>query len=422
MVQKSIVTVIDQYFRRFSSKIIKVAHQPADDLRLIIVIPIFNEDDLYPTLKSIFFNQESYLFSIEVIALINNSINEIQEIKDRNQNSFIQLNSFAKKYNNKKAFLIPIYIDDLDSKHAGVGWARKLGMDLALDRYKNIKSNGIIVGLDADTVVEPNYVNQIVYFFKKNKLQAASIHFEHPIKGTNYNEFHYKQITNYELHLRYYKNSLSYVGLPYGFYTVGSAFALTARAYARQGGMNRRKAGEDFYFINKLINGEAYGEIVTTTVKPSPRMSDRVPFGTGRAILEAFKNQKDLSLTYSFKSFEVLKEWIDGIKAKRFMYNNFPILVKEYLTIEDWNLSHERFLNNSKSTETYLKLFFTKFDAFWILKFIHFSRDNFHANENLKICTNNLLINLGFKPLETVVQQLIFLRNTDKKIGAKAPK
>jgi len=56
------------------------------------------------------------------------------------------------------------------------------------------------------------------------------------------------------------------------------------------------------------------------------------------------------------------------------------------------------------------------------LKFIHFSRDNFYANENLKICTNNLLINLGFKPLETVVQQLIFLRNTDKKIGAKAPK
>ena len=73
---------------------------------------------------------------------------------------------------------------------------------------------------------------------------------------------------------------MKYSNLPYSFHTIGSAFALTASAYTRQGGMNRRKAGEDFYFINKLIKGEIFGEINDTKVIPSPRISDRVPFGT----------------------------------------------------------------------------------------------------------------------------------------------
>ena len=286
MVQKSIVSVIDQYFRRFNSKTLKVSHQPLDDLRVIVVIPIYNEEDLNPTLESLFLNQESYSFSIEVIALVNDSSNEKKEVKELNQKTFIHLKNFANKNNNEKAFLIPIYMDDLDPKHAGVGWARKLGMDLALERFKLIESNGIIVGLDADTVVASNYFIEIDSFFQVSKIQAVSIHFEHPINGNNYTDFHYNQIINYELHLRYYKNALSYVGVPYAFHTIGSAFALTARAYARQGGMNRRKAGEDFYFINKLIKGEKFGEIINTIVKPSPRVSNRVPFGTGRAILE----------------------------------------------------------------------------------------------------------------------------------------
>ena len=421
MVQKSIVSVIDQYFRRFNSKTLKVSHQPLDDLRVIVVIPIYNEEDLNPTLESLFLNQESYSFSIEVIALVNDSSNEKKEVKELNQKTFIHLKNFANKNNNEKAFLIPIYMEDLDPKHAGVGWARKLGMDLALERFKLIESNGIIVGLDADTVVASNYFIEIDSFFQVSKIQAVSIHFEHPINGNNYTDFHYNQIINYELHLRYYKNALSYVGVPYAFHTIGSAFALTARAYARQGGMNRRKAGEDFYFINKLIKGEKFGEIINTTVKPSPRVSNRVPFGTGRAILEAFQNKKDLTLTYNFKSFEVLKEWVDNILKERYIYNDFPKLIKEYIRFQDWNILHDMFLNNSQSKENYLKLFFTKFDAFWMLKFIHFSRDNQYSNKDLIICTNSLLVKSGFEPISSAVQQLKFFRILDKKKGLKAP-
>ena len=421
MVQKSIVSVIDQYFKRFNFRTIKVSHQPLDDLKIIVVIPIYNEEDLTPTLVSLFLNQESYSFSIEVIAIVNDSSIEKKEVKELNQKTFIKLKNFAKNNNNAKAFLIPIYIDDLDPKHAGVGWARKLGMDLALERFKSIKSNGIIVGLDADTVVASNYFLEIDSFFQNNKIQAVSIHFEHPIKGNKYSGFHYNQIINYELHLRYYKNALSFVGVPYAFHTIGSAFALRASAYARQGGMNRRKAGEDFYFINKLIKGEKFGEIINTYVKPSPRISNRVPFGTGRAILEAYHNKKDLSLTYNFKSFEVLKEWVDNIKRERFIYDEFPKLIKDYLSREDWDVLHEMFINNSQSNENYLKLFFNKFDAFWVLKFIHFLRDNHFSNNELVNSTNRLFLKSGFETISSAIQQLEFLRILDKKKGLKAP-
>lgn len=421
MVQKSIVSVIDQYFKRFNFRTIKVSHQPLDDLKIIVVIPIYNEKDLTPTLESLFLNQESYSFSIEVIAIVNDSSIEKKEVKELNQKTFIKLKNFAKNNNNEKALLIPIYMDDLDPKHAGVGLARKLGMDLALERFKSIKSNGIIVGLDADTAVASNYFLEIDSFFQNNKIQAVSIHFEHPIKGNKYSGFHYNQIINYELHLRYYKNALSFVGVPYAFHTIGSAFALRASAYARQGGMNRRKAGEDFYFINKLIKGEKFGEIINTYVEPSPRMSNRVPFGTGRAILEAFNNKKDLSLTYNFKSFEVLKEWVDNIKRERFIYDEFPKLIKDFLSREDWDILHEMFTNNSQSNENYLKLFFKKFDAFWVLKFIHFQRDNQLNNVGLVNSTNRLLLKLGFKTISSAIQQLEFLRILDKKRGLKYP-
>ena len=42
--------------------------------------------------------------------------------------------------------------------------------------------------------------------------------------------------------------------------------AVRAHAYARQGGMNRRQAGEDFYFMQKLVDGEQVENIAEATV------------------------------------------------------------------------------------------------------------------------------------------------------------
>ena len=419
MGKKPFISIVNQYFNRFPFRKINIALEPSNDLKIIVVIPSYNEKNIQPTIDSLFLKQDDFSFNVEVIVLINNSESEIEEIKEQNLLTLKKLQNLSKTYIKSNMHLVPVLIGDLDSKHAGVGWARKLGMDLATQRFRTINFNGTIVGLDADTVVESNYFNSIYSFFLNNNYNAASIHFEHPISGDSFSDVHLEQIIYYELHLRYYKNSLKYSNLPYSFHTIGSAFALTASAYARQGGMNRRKAGEDFYFINKLIKGEIFGEINDTKVMPSPRVSNRVPFGTGRAILEGLNAQKDLSLTYDFQSFEIIYSWINRIENKDFKYGNFPEILKAYIGEEIWIKHHTMMLNNTNSHKSYLKLFYNIFDAFWILKFIHFLRDNYYPNTSLLDNTNALLIKMGYPIMGSITSQLGFFRKLDKKKGHK---
>lgn len=419
MGKKPFISIVNQYFNRFPFRKINIALEPSKDLKIIVVIPSYNEKNIQPTIDSLFLKQDDFSFNVEVIVLINNSESEIEEIKEQNLLTLKTLQILSETYSKSNMHLIPVLIGDLDTKHAGVGWARKLGMDIATQRFRTINFNGIIVGLDADTVVESNYLNSIYSFFSNNNFNAASIYFEHPITGDSFSDVHLEQIKYYELHLRYYKNSLKYSNLPYSFHTIGSAFALTASAYARQGGMNRRKAGEDFYFINKLIKGEIFGEINDTKVMPSPRVSNRVPFGTGRAILEGLNTKKDLSLTYDFQSFEVIHSWINRIETKDFKYENFPEILKAYLGEEIWIKHHTMMLNNTNSHKSYLKLFYNIFDAFWMLKFIHYLRDNYYPNTRLLDNTNALLIKMNYPIISSIASQLEFLRKLDKKKGQK---
>ena len=86
----------------------------------------------------------------------------------------------------------------------------------------------------------------------------------------------YDAITQYELHLRYYLNAVRSTGYPYAYHTVGSSFTVRADVYCKEGGMNRRQGGEDFYFIQKVAQRGNFSECNATRVVASPRPSDRV--------------------------------------------------------------------------------------------------------------------------------------------------
>ncbi len=126
-------------------------------------------------------------------------------------------------------------------------------------------------------------------------------------QGDDFPEDIYRYITLYELHLRYYIQGLRYSGFPYAFHTVGSAIAVKAFQYVKAGGMNRRQAGEDFYFVQKLVPLGGYFALNSTTVYPSPRESFRVPFGTGAAISRLMNNPGEEFLTYNFEAFRELR-------------------------------------------------------------------------------------------------------------------
>ncbi len=105
--------------------------------------------------------------------------------------------------------------------------------------------------------------------------------------------------------------------------------------------MNKRKAGEDFYFIQKIIELGNYTELNTTGVIPSPRISNRVPFGTGKAIGDWVKQGSEEYFTYHPQTFRDLIPLTSNID-KLYTDSNWQLYctkaLLEYLTPSKWML------------------------------------------------------------------------------------
>ena len=145
MGKKPFISIVNQYFNRFPFRKIYIPLEPSKDLKIIVVIPSYNEENIQPTIDSLFLKQDDFSFNVEVIVLINNSESEINQIKEQNLLTLKKLQNLSKTYSKSNIHLIPVLIGDLDSKHAGVGWARKFGMDLATQRFRTINFNEMLI-------------------------------------------------------------------------------------------------------------------------------------------------------------------------------------------------------------------------------------------------------------------------------------
>ena len=156
-------------------------------------------------------------------------------------------------------------------------------------------------------------------------------------------------IAHYELYLRYYLLGLRYARFPHAYHTVGSSMAVRAWAYAKQGGMNRRQAGEDFYFLNKIIALGGFTELCGTTVVPSARRSHRVPFGTGRAMTEWLAGIDRYQRVFSPELFEELRavfsaipDWFDDPREPVALLEELPPGIAEYLSQQNFGAKDPR--------------------------------------------------------------------------------
>lgn len=415
------VTVYLQTKTLFSNLI---PFQPSPNLGMSVVIPTHDEPQLLLSLMSL---RKCTLpkCDVEVIVVINDSEKSSEVIKAHNQSTYEQVLKWAEKMNRSNRLkFIPLYCKDLPRKHAGVGLARKIGMDEACWRFEHIHNDrGILLCFDADSRCDENYFLAVEEAFNTDsRRQACSIYFEHPIEGAEYEEEVYQAILQYELHLRYFINAQRWANFPFAFQTVGSSMAVRCDAYQAQGGMNRRQAGEDFYFLHKFIElGSGFFEVNSTRVIPSPRPSRRVPFGTGKAVDEMIRCREKL-LTYAPASFEDLKCFFQLIqnaaesaeKWKNVVKPKIPESIRSFLETQDFECKMEEIGQHTSSAKTFQNRFFRWFNAFLLMKYLHHARALYYPDVQVQEAAKYLLKQWNITPPDQIRDMLLLFRARDR--------
>lgn len=351
---------------------------------LCICIPAYKELQLVNTLKSLSKCRISDSLEIHVFVVINGSEDQRRSDFDTNMFTYGMAIDFVQSDVSNIHWHISLE-QQLPAKHAGVGLARRIAAGEAIKQMDEDNVNGVIVYLDADCTVAPNYFIEIASYFDQSKKVAVSIDFQHEVSDEQLD----LPIIEYEVHLRYYIQMQRLIGLPFAIHTVGSSMAVLKDAYISKGGMNKRKAGEDFYFLQKFIKDGVCGELFSTTVFPSSRQSDRVPFGTGRAMLQ-YEDQDFTWFSYNPNAFYLIQSFIQGID---------DYFQHDYTHVANLHEGMQAFLqtsklidkirdlrDNVKTIEVFRKRFYQVFDAFQLMKCLHFLRHHGYSDWPIEAC------------------------------------
>ena len=383
-------------------------------------MPCFNEPHVLEALKSIYACTIPDCL-VEVIVVVNHGKNEDQHVINQNRQSADTIERWFRSNPNPSIEGHVIRAFDLEDKIAGVGLARKIGMDDAVRRFEDInKKRGVIVCFDADCTCSSNYLQEIYRaYHQRPEINAGLLYFEHPLSGNMSNET-YDAIINYELHLRYYKNALGYANFPYSYHTVGSCITVTSEAYQKQGGMNKRKAGEDFYFLQKIFSLGKIENITEAKVIPSPRSSDRVPFGTGKAVHDILLKSSSNYYTYNPKIFMDLRRFINRVpelfkgNMASSAINNLPQSIRDFMAGHDYFKNLQKIIKNNRSEKQFVKSFFQWFNGFTVLKYVHFARDEFFEHVEVFEAAEWVIVkNKGVHPIDKK-DALFLLREIDR--------
>ena len=403
------------YLKKYGFCPPQLQDEPHTDVGIIVVIPCYNENDLISSLNALLLCEQPKC-RVEVITVINASEKSSIEIKQQNLKTYTHGIEWAKNNNSDQLKFHFILNNDLPKKHAGVGLARKIGMDEAVARFHSISKDGVIVCFDADSKCDKNYLVEIENHFNANlKTPGCSFHYEHPIEGNEFEQNIYDGIINYELFLRYYNQAQRYCKLPYAYHTVGSSMAVKSSAYQKQGGMNKRKAGEDFYFIHKIIALGNFTNLSSTKLIPSPRISDRVPFGTGRAIGEWVDKNPETYLTYDFRIWEIIRDFVNiipslenqSIEDISFFNDKENSVFVDFLKQNEFENSLNEIRKNSTNSKGFIKRFLVWFNAFKLLKAVHYLRDHQYQNQPIFNEAKKLAIKQGFYSNELNEKELL---------------
>ena len=258
-------------------------------------------------------------------------------------------------------------------KQAGAGWARKVAMD-AINLTADERD--IMVSMDADTRYEPDYLHAVQRAFSSNRdAVALSAPFYHRLGPSDQEN---RALIHYELYMRHYFLNLVRIHSPYAFIALGSAIALPVRSYRKIRGITPFKAGEDFYFLQKLRKMGRILNHCDAVVYPSARISSRAGFGTGPAIRKGLDSGDNAYPLFHEAFFDKISETYRLFPQ---LYNqNVPtpmdaFLDRQFGTAAIWDPLRRNF----KTQDHFIRACHEKIDGLRILQYLKFCTNHDHG-------------------------------------------
>ena len=347
----------------------------------LIAIPSCNE---FPNIRDVIYsleiNSPALLQKTLLVINVNNRFNSPSE-------NNIQTIDWLQSYNG------PLHLAYMNSTEPPYSYPEKFGVGLARHQavmagLEYISNDAPVISLDGDSPVNECYLEAIFKYSKENgDFGAGHVNFRHRLEGT---EEENRAIQLYDEHLHRHRQGLEDAGSPHAWYAIGSTIVCTKEAYLKSGGYNpRRMAGEDFYLLQQLSKvGYKIEMIKDAFVYPSNRQSDRVPFGTGKAVTDIVESGE--WKTYNSTCYSVLGKFLEAVYS-HLISESEVILRKAPSELLPW-LEERKFsevwlkLRQNNKTEVKMKQSFDSWlDAFQTLKLIHFLTENYFPKVNIEL-------------------------------------
>jgi hypothetical protein len=316
---------VSQYLSRHAEPEAALADQLEGAFGHVVVVPAYGEgQSLFDTLGSV---PKGPRGATLIVVVFNARADSPARVHEVNQASSARLFEAAKSCRELgqgppvSALGYPngtiVVIDRARPGHClpegqGVGLARKIGNDFALRLHAAGRiASPWIHNTDADTVLANDCFEQTealevegnaaaLYFFEHRMSEDADLALAARL---------------YEISLRYYVLGLAWAGSPYAYQAMGSCVAIRPFAYAAVRGFPRKNAAEDFYVLDKLAKVGTIARLSGTPFLLEGRVSDRVPFGTGKALSQLLAKKGALSRfrLYHPAVFAHLSAWIRAL-------------------------------------------------------------------------------------------------------------
>lgn len=260
----------------------------------------------------------------------------------------------------------------------GVGLARKIGADIALELIAAGRVRYPFVAMtDADTRLPDDYFRRIAEL--EPECSAAMFPFWHEPSGQREVD---RATALYEIRLRYIQRGLEWATSPYAFHSVGSTMVVHALRYAQVRGVPLRQAAEDFYLLGKLSKIRPLARLDGAPVRIRSRVSDRVPFGTGAETRRLAR--RDQLMLYHPDCFAAVRDVmlrLQSLSELRRVSGNEWLAhldpsVQWFLESQGALLAWPTLSEQAPHPRARLRRFHDWFDGFRTLKLIHHLRDH----------------------------------------------